>query len=114
MTLPRKYLLLVDLLKKTDYNAMITEIEDEIATINGLVTTAVLNAVENKISNVGNLVKKTDYDVKISDIEAKYSTTSYYNKFAGEMLDKKIKEKELVNKSDISQFIDNPDLDKRK
>ena len=102
------------LVKKIDYNAMITEIDDERSRINGLVTTTVLSAVENKISNVGNLVKKTDYDVKISDIEAKYFTTSDYNKFTGEMLDKKIKEKELVNKSDISGFIDNPDLDKRK
>ena len=55
----------MDLLKKTDYNAKITEIEGKIPSINGLAITAVLTAVENKIPNVSDLVKKTDYDAKI-------------------------------------------------
>ena len=58
------------------------------------------------------LVNKTDYDAKISDIEPKYFTTSDYNKFTVEILNAKITEKELVDKSDISGFIDNSDLDK--
>ena len=57
-------------LKKTDYNAKITEIECKIPNISGLATTAALNAVENKIPDVGNLVKKTDYDTKLLDIES--------------------------------------------
>ena len=36
-----------------------------------MATTAALNAVENKIPDVGNLVKKTDYDTKLLDIESK-------------------------------------------
>ena len=53
--------------------------------------------------NVSGLVKKeTDYDVKISEIEKKYFITSDYNKFTNEILDKEIKQKELVNKPNIS------------
>ena len=35
-------------------------------------STAALNAVENKISNVNDLVKKADYDAKTPDIEKRY------------------------------------------
>ena len=40
-------------------------------------------------------------------------TTSDYNKVMGEILNTKIKEKGLVDKSDISEFIDNSDFDKK-
>ena len=80
--------------------------------ITGLATTVVVNAVENKITNVSNLLKKVDYGAKILYIEAKYCTTSDYNKFTYEILDSKIKEKELVNKF-VSGFIDNSDLNKK-
>ena len=56
------------------------------------------------------LVKKTDYDVKISKFEGKYFTSSDYNKFASDILDAKIKQKELANKSDISNLVKNSDL----
>ena len=46
------------LLKKTDYNAKITEIEGKITIVSGLATNAALTAVENKILNISNLVKK--------------------------------------------------------
>ena len=47
------------LVKKTDYNAKISEIERKIFTISALATTTtVLTAVENKTSNVIDLVKK--------------------------------------------------------
>ena len=39
------------------------------------------------------LSTKKDYDAKISEIEAKYFTTSDYNKYMGEIFDRKIKEK---------------------
>ena len=52
------------LVKKTNYNAKITEIEGKIPSISALATISVLTAVENKIPDVGNLVKKTDYDAK--------------------------------------------------
>ena len=62
-----------------------------------------IKTVENIIL-VGDLVNKTNYDAKISDTEAKYFTTSDYNKSMNEMLDKKIKEKKLIDKSEISEF----------
>ena len=82
--------------------------------ITGLATTAVINAVENKIGNVSDLVKKTDYDAKKSDIETKYFTISDLNFFWGETLNAKIKGKELVDISDISGFIYNYYLDKKR
>ena len=48
----------MDLLKKTDYNAKITDIESKIANISGLATNAALSAVEHKIPDVSSLVKK--------------------------------------------------------
>lgn len=65
-----------EIVKKSDYNAKITEIESKIPIITGLATA--LNAVQNKIRDVNNLVKKTDYDVKISDY--------HINKFTCETL----------------------------
>ena len=48
----------MDLLKKTDYNAKISEIESKIPNISGLATTSALNAVEIKVLDVSSLVKK--------------------------------------------------------
>ena len=53
--------------------------------------------------DVSGLVKKTDY--KMSGTEIKYFNTADYNKFTSDILDAKIKQKELVNKSDISNLI---------
>ena len=78
-----------------------------------MATTACLDDVKNKIPDITDLVKQTDYDAKIKDIEDKYLTTSDYNKFTNEILDAKIKNKKLVNKSDISGFMNNSDLNKR-
>ena len=77
-----------NLVKKTDLNAKITEVEGKIPSISGLATnsalTAVQNkipdikslaskteviAVENKIPNVSNLVTKTDYATEIVKIK---------------------------------------------
>ena len=52
------------LLKKTDYNAKIIELEDKITDVSSLATKTALTTVENKIPNISNLVKKTDYDTK--------------------------------------------------
>ena len=59
----------MDLLKKTDYNANIIEIESKIPSISGLAANSALTTVENKISDLSNLVKKADYNSKISEIE---------------------------------------------
>ena len=51
-----------------------------------------ISKCKNKILVVSDLVKKTDNDNKIR----KYISISDYNKFTKEMLDARIKEKELV------------------
>ena len=48
-----------DLVKKTNYNAKITEIEGKIPSISGLATNAQLTAVENKITNIPELTQKS-------------------------------------------------------
>ena len=69
-----------------------------------------ISEVENKIHDVSGLVKKTGYDAKILVIEKKYFTTFDYNKLTKKKkLDAKIKQKKLVDQSDISNF-NNSDL----
>ena len=54
------------LVKKADYNAKITDIEEEMSSITNLATTTTaLSAVENEIPNVSTLVEKADYNDKI-------------------------------------------------
>lgn len=61
---------------ETGYDPKIMKIKGEIPSVASLLTTANLNAVDNKITNVSNLVKETDFDTKISDFEDKNFTTS--------------------------------------
>ena len=49
---------------------------------------------------------------KISDIKSKYITTADFNKFTKDVVGNKIKGEGLVNKCDITGFINNADLDK--
>ena len=56
---------------KTILNTNINEVKVEIPSISGLETTSALTDVENKIPNVSNLVKKTNYDTKVNEIEKK-------------------------------------------
>ena len=76
--------------------------------------TSVLNTkideVKNKIPDFSDLVKKTDYEAKIKDIQKKCFITAGYNKYTSETLDPKIKQKKLLNKSDISNLVKNSDL----
>ena len=73
------------------------KLRTKIPDTSGLVSTTVLNTqigeVENKIPCVSGFVKKTDYDAKIKDC----------NKFTSDILGVKVKQKELVNKSDINK-----------
>ena len=90
------------------------QIEGNIPSISGLATTAALTAIENKIPDISNqLKKKTDYDAKTSDIESKHFTTADYNKFTSQRLDANIRQKELVDKSAITKFTNNGDLNKK-
>ena len=69
-----------------------------------------ITKVENGISNVSGVVQKPDYDAKITGIKGKHFTTADYNRFTGDILDTKIRQKELGNKSDISNLIKYSDL----
>ena len=88
-------------------NIKIGKVERRISDTSWLLTTAVLNTkigeVENKIPDVICLFKKKNHDY----IEKKYFTTSNYNKFKSEILDSRIKQKELVNKSSFSNLMKN-------
>ena len=76
-----------NLVKKTDYNAKINDIDNEKPSITNLATTAAFTTVENKVPNVSDLVKKAEYNAKISDVEIKCYTASDYNKFTSNTLD---------------------------
>ena len=60
-----------EVVKKTDYNSKISDIEGKIPDISNLATKTALTAVEKKIPDTSSLVKKIDYTTKISDIEGK-------------------------------------------
>ena len=49
----------------------------------------------------------------MSDIENKSFTKSDYNKFRQNILDVKVKEKELMDKSALPGYINNADLNKK-
>ena len=55
----KKYLILVNLSKETDYNNKIIEIEIRIPSITGLAITSALTSIENRTPDVSSLVKKS-------------------------------------------------------
>ena len=67
------------LLKKANYNAKITEIENKIPDISNLATKTALIAIENKIPSASNLVKKTGYNTKVTEIENKLNNIIMIN-----------------------------------
>ena len=60
-----------NLATKTILNTKINEVKNEIPSIKGLGTTSALTAAENKIPSISNLVKKIDYDTKVNEIVKK-------------------------------------------
>ena len=102
-------LILIGLLKKANYNAKISEVENKIPSISGLATNAALAAVENKIPDVSSLVKKTDYNTKVSEIEKKltdqnhdkYITSPEFNKLTAKNFAARLKQANLVTKTDF-------------
>ena len=60
-----------DVIKKIDYNAKVTEIENKIPDRSNLATKTALTAVENKMPDTSGLIKKTDYNAKITDLQNK-------------------------------------------
>ena len=106
----------MDLLKKPNYNAKITEIENKIASISGLAITTTLTEVENKIPNVTNLVKKTNYNTKITEIENKlndynhhkYITTPEFNTLAADIFNARLVQSNLIRKTDFDIKLSSP------
>ena len=100
---------LKSMIKKTDYNTKITEIEGKIPDISNLATKAALTSVENKIPSVNYLVKKTDYNTKITEIENKlnnhnhdkYIDNSEFNKLAVDVFNARTAQANLITKTDF-------------
>ena len=97
------------LVKKTDLNARITEIEGKTPSITGLATNSALTAVENEIPDVNSLVKKIGYDAKILEIEKKttdhdhdkYIIISEFMKLTAENFKAILAQENLVTKADF-------------
>ena len=95
--------------KKTDYNAKITELENKIPNISNLATKTALTTKENKIPSISNLVKKTDYDTKINEIENKltdrnhdkYIDTSKFNTLATNDFNTRIAQANFITKTNF-------------
>ena len=99
--------------KKSDYNAKVSEIEGNIPSISVLATTSALTAVRNKIPSVSTLVKKrkTDYDTKIRELEKKrtdhkhdkYITNPKFNKLTAENFVARLAKTNLITKQFLMQ-----------
>ena len=96
------------LVKKTDYNTKIAEID-----VSNLATKTVLTTIENKIPSVSNFVKKTDYNTKITEIENKlknhnhdkYITTPEFNTLAADIFNPRLKQANLVTKTNFHNTV---------
>ena len=115
----RKFLILAELekkipntrrlVKKTDYNVKITEIENKIASISSLATNGALASGENKIPDISSLVTERDYNAKINKIEKKltdhnhdkYITTPEFSKFTAEIFATRSALANLTKKTDF-------------
>ena len=88
------------LLKKTNYNTKITELENKIPDISNLATKTALTIVENKIPDISNLVIKSSVrkvEDKIPDISNLVKKANYDAKRTGinstfDKIDLKLKE----------------------
>ena len=93
-----------NLATKSNLNTKINEVKNEIPSITGLATTSALTAVENKIPYISNLVKKTDYDTKVGEIENKkisFNRKIVSNKTKGITLENELKK---LKTFDLSYF----------
>ena len=64
------------MVKKTNFNTKVTEIEGKIRHVSSLVTKSTLTVVENKIHDVSSLVKKTS---RLVELEIKLIITIMTN-----------------------------------
>ena len=67
------------MVKKTDFNSTVTEIEGKIPSISGLATKSAITVVENKILDVSGFVKKTGYNKLITKVN-NIDTTDFAKK----------------------------------
>ena len=103
------------LLKKTNYNTKITELENKIPDISNLATKTALTTVENKIPRISNLVKKTDYNTKVTEIENKlndhnhhkYIDASEVNTLAANVFNARLAQANLITKADFDNTLSN-------
>ena len=98
------------LLKKTDYDAKITDKEGKIPDVSNLVTKTALITVENKIDDVNNLVYKTDYDTEIENKlnnhnHDKYITTLEFNTLAADVFNARLSQASLVTKTNFDNTV---------
>ena len=91
----------------------INEVKKERPSITNLAITTDLTAGERQIPNVSNLVQKNGYNTKISEIENKvttdhdhykYITTQEFDKLTSENFFARLKQANLVSKSDTANF----------
>ena len=93
--------MLLVLLKKTDFDSKITEVESKIPNISGLATNSSLTAVENKIPDITSLITKTDFDAKLKNISDRVTN----NKSKDILFDNELKKlKTLVGSSAMIKF----------
>ena len=105
------------MLKKLDYNAKITEIENKISSISGFATNAALTTVENKVPNIKSLVKKqiitslmiTSQRIT-DDNHDKYIATPEFNKFITKVFDARLARANLITKTDFDTKLISPNI----
>ena len=100
------------LLKKTNYDAKIADIENKISDVSNLATKTALTTVENEIPSVSSLVKKTAYNTKITEIENKlnhdhdkYITTPEFNNLAADAFNARLTQANLVTKTHFDNTV---------
>ena len=107
------------MVKKTDFNSKITDVEGKVPSISGLATSSELTVAENKIPDVKNFVKKTDYNTKISGIEKKitdhghekYITTPEFNTLAANVFNVRLAQANVITKTHLDAKL--PSLNKK-
>ena len=106
------------LVKRTNYNTKIAQIEGKIPDVNNLATKTVLTTVENKIPSVSSLVKETDYNTKITEIETKlnnhnhdkYITTPEFNTLAADVFNARLARANLMTKTIFDNTVSSLDI----
>ena len=104
---------ITNLASKTAVSVKINEVKGEIPSINNLATNTALTAIENKISDAGNLVKKPYYNTKISETEKKstdhdhdkYIISPEFKKLTAENFAARLAQEYFASKSDIPNFV---------